>query len=375
MKETEKKDIYIQLMEDLIGEIIKPKTPILQSAAAKADASENAKKLDDALKRSCDEFVKNLGIDKITVGSSSDDTEGYIEPCPIQYTGNISDGKIFHSVFIGLNPHLEPHRLFPIDTTIADLANFHHPNNIFYNCPTDRYAPNGEEKKIGEMKNNYWRVFGHMEYGEKWNYYYRQVILMHLALMSDNIKIKKFTDWNKSDDLTYFFLEELKKHPILNLEPVPYKSTNFSIKEFKNIFDENEKKYNTEFAKKYRKYFYDMMHFIDEHSTDDAYIIATASVSGKNGKTMFDALYEILKKYTDSTSINEDDSFIYNKKTHELKKGRKDNKSYDLSPMYLFRWKKRKVIITSPISGNNNYGWIHRDLSHGWISTIKKYFS
>ena len=357
---TGEKDIYIKLMEDITGLKIDPNTPILQSQEELKGATEEAKKLDEALKHSRDEFQNNLNIKDLRVGCAPENEVGYVEPCPIQYMGNIKQGKKFHCVFLGLNPHLEPWRSFPVKSTFADLANFHHPDDVHYNLPKERYSPSGT------MKNNYWRVMGNMEpeYGKAWSDYYTFAIRIHLALLPNGSEdiYNKWEDLKSVPNLTNHLLAKLTEFPVANLELVPYKSTNFSISKFENLFQEDN---NDVFAKKYRAYFYDMMDFVNKYATDDAYIIATASTA------TLDVLYKVLKRYKKTLfGTKEEHFFVYNKIKKQLDKGGK--KPNELAPMYLFKWGNLKIIVTSPISGNNTgYKFIYTDFENGWIDAIK----
>lgn len=375
MQNNKGSDIYLQLLEDLIGEKINPETQILQNDAEKDNADKNDKTINQALKDSCAEFKNNLGIGDMCVGSPPRNEKGYVEPCPVQYTGNTSDGKIFHCIFIGLNPHLEPWRIFPEKTTFADLANYHHPNDI-QNLedglsPQQRIKYENRFGPQGDIKNNYWRVMGNMEpeYGEPWSDYYKFVSRIHLALLPD--KAAEFYNNFKEDmqiipNLTEKLLRKFAQYPIANFELVPYKSTDFNIKKFNNIFDKNN---NERFAIKYRKYFSDIIDFINKHATDNAFIIATASVKGNS--PMIDALYTILKQHmTYSAGDKEHDFRVFNKTNKRLEIGEKE--PLNMAPMYLFKWNKRKVIVTSPISSNNTlYKWIYTNLSSGWVDAIR----
>ena len=105
MTKSNKKDIYIQLLEDLIADDIEngisPDTPILQTAEELANAEDDAKKIDTALKNICVETKKRLNCkEEMLVGCPDENNYGYIEPCPIQYTGNISEGDKFQNVII-----------------------------------------------------------------------------------------------------------------------------------------------------------------------------------------------------------------------------------------------------------------------------------
>lgn len=379
------KDAYIALMEDLIAPEIEAGTPILQSEKEKLNATDNARIIDNALKDSCNAFQQadNFGVKDLRVGSAPKNEIGYVEPCPIQYTGILkNDKKIFHCVFVGLNPHLEPWKTFPHHLkkgdlipsriTFADLANFHHPNDIRFGCSADKYGPEGV------IRNNYWRVMGNMEegYNGAWSSFYKDVVRIYLALLPSKARevYETFDKMIQKQNLTKYLLEKMADYPIANLELIPYKSKGINIKKIEKVLNN----YNNDFLTRYNKYFFDLMTFVDNYALDDAYIIATVSVKGGKGSTpALDALYRILKKHVIHEDISQEtinnEFFVYNKSKKKLEQNKKKN-SYDLAPMYLFNWNNRKVILTSPISSNNNYGWIYRDFRHGWIDAIKKHF-
>ena len=370
MPNTEDKDIYVQLIEDVLGQEINPFTPILQSVEEKNTASKEAKELDDALLKSCEEFKKHFGFDEIIVGSAPQNEVGYIEPCPVQYTGDISNGKKFHCVIIGLNPHLDNHRWRPFEsnTTFADLANFHHPNDVHNNYQSERYSSDGE------IKNNYWRVMGNMKYFEpknryRWSKYYKDIIRLYLALLPKDLEeIHNTNEDAYLDSLVEHTLDRMAEYPIANFEFIPYKSENFNIKKFMNILnDENLAADERNFADRYKKYIQDMVKFIDKYTSDDAYIIATASLKDN----MFDSVYEILKRtLTNSHPDKEHDYFVYSLKDRDFEHGKR--LPYEFAHTYLFKWGNRKVIIAPSISGHGEYTWIY-DFSKGWINAIKKH--
>ena len=148
-------DIYLKLINDLMDNPLDDKQiniPILQDIQHKANCI--AYEINENLSKSCAELSDALKTSALDVGAK----KGYIEPCPVGYTGSVINGKDkFRTIFLGLNPHLEPPRPFHPSTTYSDLANFHHPHDILHGKNPLRYEKN---KEIG---NNFFRVLGNME--------------------------------------------------------------------------------------------------------------------------------------------------------------------------------------------------------------------
>ena len=365
---TGKEDIYIQLMQDITGlDVINPNTRILQSQDDLANATPEEKKLNDALKNSRNDLCTKLGIktSDMPVGSPPAETTGYIEPCPIQYTGDISKGQKFHCIFIGLNPHLDKERWrnFPSDennqrATFADLANFHHPHHMFYDgYNSKKYSADGL------MKNNYWRVMGNMKFFEPknrgdWSPYYKDAIRLHLALLPDSCSevYNKFEDMKKAYDSTKDLLRKLTEFPVANIELLPYKSENISMSKFNKLLE----------SECYVRYLKDIVTFIKLHTADNAYIIATNSVS-----KLYE-LYNFLRKHLmglEEYTSKKNDLYTYCLCSRDFTQ--KEKHYPERAPMYLTKWGERKLIVTSPISKRNSYSWIYKDFSNGWVDAIK----
>ena len=391
MPENWTKDIYLKLLGDLIGEKLTDADiyePILHYENKMKDS--RGESINKLLVESCDDLKGILKTSEICVGAQ----HGYVEPCPISYTGRVITGNDkFYTVFIGLNPHLETPKEFPPGTTLADLANLHHPDDIIYN--REEYRKNIDNDIF---INNYWRVFGNIEgksKGRKWSSYYKTVLRVHLALISeykkDNVKIWSIFKGDRNDiELTNEILRLLKKFPMANAEFIPYKSQGYNMNNFSSIFD---KKRDSEFVNRYIKYFQDIWGFIDKHSRDDAYIIIPTNYSSNTSSKQdnLDKVYDIIKcqvQKMHGSLLGE--KYIFKKDNGKEEKGElilykksnpyKDKEKYKTSPMYLCKWidnkgLSRKVIITASLSGRGIYNWIYLNFGHGWIDALKEHYN
>ncbi len=391
-------DIYLKLLDDIIGKkLTKEKIyiPILRnSKSIKCYCNESINK---QLVESCDELKRMLKAREMCVGVQDD---GYIEPCPISYTGAVITGTDkFRTAFIGLNPHLEPPKAFPKEATLADLANLHHPDDIIHN--REEYRRNIDNDIF---INSYWRVFGHIE-GKSgwsaWSPYYKTAIRVHLAFISEFDKIELNT-WTKFRENKIFqlttenILKILKQYPMVNAELIPYKSRKYNMNNFTEIFASSNP-----FADMYINYYHDIWNFIDTHSENDAYIFIPSNYSAKEDTLtkVYNTIKNEMQKNKDIRGeiygkkylfIKEkDDKFINEKEKGELVtlgysehfeeyKNRYKDK-YKISPMYLCKWTdgkeiNRKVIITTSLSGRGTYNWIYLNFDYGWIDALKEYY-
>lgn len=349
---AEEKDIYIKLMEDITGmDNIDPKASIF-------DEEINANMV-----KSCQVLAEILGVakandaEKISVGIND---EKHLEPCPIAYTGKLN-GKNFRSVFIGLNPYSEgPRDDFPDDMTWGDLANIHHPNDIWYGYSDDRYIPLEDTKKKFP-RNNYWRVYGNKEGNRKWSDYYRLIFPIHVALhwneINETFGLKQFSIWSefkksyKNDkEVTNTILQILEKFPIANFEAIPYKSAKYNTKNFQELFTRSN------ICHKYMRYLTDFLQFIDNYAKKDAYIIISSKVADMD--TVADVFRNIMKKIPGST-VETMVKGAFNKKSNKFEPN-SNREKHSLAPLYLFYWNNRRVIISSPISmAEKYYSWIY----------------
>lgn len=429
-----KRGAYIALMEDLIGEEINPNTFIMQNRIVKKETLEPSPSVINKL---LGESCEALGGKETKVG----EVHGYIEPCPIAYTGQLGKGDGFKTVFLGLNPHLEPPRLFNLqnndeNTTFADLANFHHPDDL-YNICNNRKACNvcdkaencDEYKKAkekfshkGTLSNEYWRVFGHMESGNAWSKYYTSVIRLHMALtlakeeknydifrtwvllsaeakelaknekyLENSPKEEKLDEKGKQSlALCNFILENLKNNPMANIEIIPYKSTGYSIKHFSSILSNPPQKYESEIVR-YKNYLSDVFTFIDNYAAKDAYIVFFTNVKEEKNSYSLDETLKIVQ--SNITTECSPEYYLFHKEAPKEREKDKNSywelaksperKSYERSPVYLLKWKNRskdinrKIIISSSVSGQGNYNWIYSKFlrGHDFIERVNEYFN
>ena len=164
------KNIYIQLMEDLIGNI-NPDDPV----------RDYKKQLDESLSLFNADIKKSNSDNLFFAGPRKDYTNLILEPCPIFYAGNLErKSKI---VFLGINPFLDDEaklknkevRNFECDkVTWADLARF--------NCP------NGENEISDSI---YRHIVDNAFNGSKYHGYAFRV---YLALMHQNMI---FDNWSQ----------------------------------------------------------------------------------------------------------------------------------------------------------------------------------
>ncbi|SEH38684.1 hypothetical protein [Selenomonas sp. KH1T6] len=392
-----KKDIYIQLLEDLILEDliaedirdgIDPYTPILQNAEELANAEDKPKKIDTALKNICAATKEQLKCkEEMLVGCPDEDDFGYIEPCPIQYTGNLKKGDKFENVFMGLNPFLEDWRkeprFFPKNTSFADLANYHHPDdirNIRNGRSADYYSGFNNNDDI--LHNNYWRVLGHKE-GKSTSPYYQDIITLHLALLrgtsSKHIKWTELINLIKRDNeknITKYLLQTLQKYPIANIEMIPFKTSHYEFGCFSDLLTGSN-----ELSSRYSRYINHVFEFINNHAASDAYILITTNLKGSDPLTdVFNVVSEQIKKMGGNCNGR---CFLYSKDkktTNCFTPGSpSERKSYQLAPMYLANWSDRtsicrKIIITPSISkASPHYTWIFNP-SCNWVDAIKKHW-
>lgn len=397
MSEDWTKDIYIKLLGDLLGKELtntKIYEPILHKENSMKVSGEES--IDEQLVKSCDALKDILKASEMRVGVH----QGYIEPCPISYTGAVITGKDkFRTAFIGLNPHLEPAKEFPEGTTLVDLANLHHPDDLIYNREDYRRNNDNDKKRI--FINNYWRVFGHIEgksAGAAWSRYYQTVIRVHLAFISEfeNVKLNTWSEFKNDNEFqltTEKILKLLKKYPMVNAELIPYKSVNYNMINFTEIF-----KSPNQFAENYISYYRDVWRFIDKYSEDDAYVFIPSSYSAKE-ETLTKVYKNIRKEIKEIRGeiygekyyfIKEIDKFKQEKNKEDKGKGKLilsetfeneyDKNNYKISPMYLCKWfdnkgLSRKVIITASLSGRGIYNWIYSDFGHGWIDALKEHYN
>lgn len=381
MTENIEKDYYIKLINDLLD---KPLTkeqiniPILQDISKVTDST--AYDINSQLINSCKAIGSELGTEDLDVGAKI----GYIEPCPIGYTGSVIKGNDrFNTIFLGLNPHLEPPRPFDPSTTLADLANFHHPHDILHGKDRSRYEKNGV------IKNNFFRVLGNME-GKTgrsaWSPFFKPIIRTHLALLKDN-KNNQYTykkwgdvlDLKKTlPELTDHLIDLLKKYPLAHIELIPYKSTNYTMDNFTALVTPKKPSPITE---KYKQYISDVFDFINKYATEDAYIIIPTNLTGDD--TIENVYEKVVQKQINVLNADCSGEYLFfsrKDKKFELPPSNKKRIPYETSPTYLAEWKshdrkiKRKIIITASVSGQGQYNWIYTDFNNGWIDAIRDYF-
>lgn len=227
------KDAYISLMELLLGTDI--------------DASEPASKYDRELQSSCSFFNEAVSDDSsnaskkvFSVGLNKDYPGKFLEPCPIFYTGGLKEP--FRVVFIGLNPHREPPYL-SANTTWQYLSNYH--------CTTSESIM---------VESNYKRIADTLL---KYNEYFDPVFRIHQLLCHKTT----YNRWTDIQDIISkeYFLKEINKFPIANIELIPYKSEKYSLN--------SEKAKKIERDEKYIRYLDFVFNFIDENTNNDSWII------------------------------------------------------------------------------------------------------
>ncbi|SEA20405.1 hypothetical protein [Selenomonas ruminantium] len=376
-------DIYLKLLDDLMDKHLTESdinAPILRYYNQMNNSC--GEDINNRLNVSCNTLKNILNANEMYVGEQ----HGYVEPCPISYTGKIITGSDkFYTVFIGLNPHLDLLKEFPEKTTLIDLANLHHPDDVIY----DRKEYVEDNKFL--YTNNYWRVFGNME-GKTgwsaWSSYYRTVIRVHLAFI-DEYKEVRLNTWSalrndkKFNLSTDKMLDIVRKYPLANVEIIPYKSRNYAMKNFSMLFNDSWDDEYRNIKEKYKRYFYDIWKFLDDYATDNAYIfIPTNYNDGKNNlKDVYDVLSNELKIIGGDIRGEE---FVFaikdgDDKGELIKKSKCKGSYLKTSPMYLCEWinnkgGNRKIIITASLSGRGKYNWIYNNFDYGWIDALKKYY-
>lgn len=375
-KET---DIYLQLINDMLDNPLSEeeiKLPILQDIDI--DEGSPAWKLNKSLTNSCKKLRKAIGTENIVVGAQ----DGYVEPCPISYTGSVVTGDDkFRVVFIGLNPFLEGPRQFTPDTSYADLANIHHPHDIIHATGKNYNKCHQYRRILGCRENR-------TDWGA-WSPFYKDVIRIYLAFLPDNnsewystwpdlqekgkslavnppsfddedIKHKRVhKDFIASMSLQNYLLKKLKDNPLASAELIPYKSENFHANQLIKLLN----KEGHPFHEKYCRYFWDIFRFIEKHAYDDAYVVITARKSDIEKLNDF-----FVKCETSCIGIPKfefEQKFIFK----------------DKIPFYLLKWRTdnnyRRIVIMPSISRQSSYGQILQNIGTekgGWIYEIKKAF-
>lgn len=387
MSEDKEVDIYLQLVNDMLDKPLSEeelRVPILQHNNDNGNHNHNspAWKINNSLSNSCQLLKTAIGSESITVGAQS----GYVEPCPISYTGSvINNDKKFNVVFIGLNPFLEGPRDFPADTSYVDLANIHHPHDIIHETGKEYNKIHQYRRILGCRENK-------TDWGA-WSPFYKDVIRIYLALLpkgSDEwyskwpdlqekgrmlaIYSKNYIDkedkkhervkkeFKASMALQKYLLEKLKNNPFASAELIPYKSENFSANKIIDLL----KSKKDPIHEKYHKYFWDIFRFIDKHSTDKAYIIITARKNDVNPLKTF-----LTSQNTDIIGIP---NFEFKA---SMNLGAKKQITFNL-----IKWGKgkkyRRIVIMPSISRSSQYGQVLQEIgdkTNGWVHDIKVAFN
>ena len=386
-------DIYLKLLNDLVP---------IQDDSQGTPFSVESDLFDDTSQKTYALAVGNIWnklkgqndeIDIAALKKELFDSEKIVEPCPIMYTGNPEkelNGEKFHfrTIIVALNPHEEKPRPINNIKTWGDLAHYHHP----YHNAIPNYTP-----EYDTTKNNYWRVFGHMETRIKWSPFYKYVFCLHMTLCMDKGNDEKFNTWenvkktyineinkqreheNKTikktittDELSELIIRDLNQnYPIANLEMIPFKSRAWKIddKKVNNLFSENNDKADDG----YIKYLKTMEKFIRDYSSKDTYIILAG---GMDTKCYFlEQRFGIKQEEMDCYQI-----FSCEKDKSVLSPFGKPE-CYGAAPVYFIKKKlgnaedsKRKFLILPGISpSNTRYRWLYDDVEK-LVKEIKNYF-
>lgn len=219
---AEEKDIYIKLMEDLIGRI-DTNAPIYE----KNDNDYNTK-----LKKSCNQFNEiMLGEEQksyekqkrnltLFVGTNSDSSrpDNILEPCPIYYPNRNNNDK-FRYAFIGLNPYKDA-KLQKPEVNSFPKGETTWLRWLKYNCPEDK-------KEL--IKDS---IYCHIAYNALGpGKYYDWAFRLHQALFHNVIydNWKEFIGDRSEEQMREFFMNEFWDNPILSAEIIPYKSSKYKV--------------------------------------------------------------------------------------------------------------------------------------------------
>ncbi len=251
----------------------------------------------DELKESCAKIQEAImPCLKVDIAS------GY-EPCPFCFSGG---DKLAELVWVGLNPGkpMDDWNPFSKNTTWQELADF---------C-----AP---AKGILASEKNIYKFIAEDDVS---NVYYQTVLRVHQALLG-GVAYDKWEDLVENvpkKDIGAYFLECFSKHPVLNADILPYKSSTaaFSVSKFaRNEYGD--------------AYIDALIKLIEDKSTENAYVV------------FFGAVKDVKKIWEKRLSIPREEDWM-KKELHSVT----ETKTFSA---FFREWGKRKLIL-SPFCGKRN---------------------
>ena len=317
-------EMFVKLMQDITGD---DTTISLQSKV-------NERK--SILEKTCEDFKDLIKKGVFLIEAKN---QGF-EFCPFCCTGG-EEAK-FEFVWVGINPGIGagrwPEKFYWEETTWQDMVDF--------------YVPQGDIRyKDGQSRDDPQNVYQWLSQNGVWSKYYKLMIRIHMALLGEKNKYGTWSElWEAysetigsqdeeavNDAIEDAFLQQLNDHPTLSAELLPFKSKEMKF-DAENMIKDS----------RYKAYFKRLIDFIVEKSSKNAWIWFCG----------------------DTDSVKKILTLQKNIKVGALEYVPIGEKNKPGSKFYLYKWGKRKVIVSpflQPYHKNGN------DIS-AVIDKMREYF-